>query len=113
MSGNLEAMTTTPDPNEPQWTSEEIAKHPHWRASKKAHMLVERLHQHNIQVAAGLIPEDSPPTWTTQDQKPDEKGLPWWLGPNYNPSPEMLEGMKNEALGTSPGDNGSVTPSSS
>jgi len=59
-------------------------------------MLVERLHQHNIPSGGWPHPRGLPADMDDPGQKPDEKGLPWWFGPNYNPSPEMLEGMKNE-----------------
>ena len=46
-----------------------------------------------MQVAEGLIPKDSPPTFVRpkgEDALVD--GLPWWFGgrANYKPTPEAL-----------------------
>lgn len=41
---------------------------------------------HAVQVQEGLIPPDSPPDFTVP-QPLDDKGLPWWFGPDYMPTP--------------------------
>lgn len=46
-----------------------------------------RLMLHAAQVQDGLVPEDSPDDFTVP-QALDEKGLPWWFGPDYKPTPE-------------------------
>jgi hypothetical protein len=58
-------------------------------ASAEAHRTVEKMVLHAVQVAEGLIPEDSPPTFTLP-QPLDDKGLPWWFGPDYHPTPEAV-----------------------
>lgn len=50
----------------------------------------ERLKLHCEQVMAGLIPPDAPPMFTLP-QPVDDRGLPWWFGPDYHPTPEALE----------------------
>lgn len=59
-------------------------------ASDEANRHVELLALHGEQVMAGLIPEDSPPTFVLL-QPTDERGLPWWFGPHYAPTPEAIE----------------------
>jgi hypothetical protein len=52
----------------------------------------ERMHRnllHAAQVQDGLIPADSPPDFTVP-QPLDSKGLPWWFGPDYHPTPEAI-----------------------
>jgi hypothetical protein len=52
----------------------------------------ERMHRnmlHAAQVQNGLIPADSPPDFTLP-QPLDSKGLPWWFGPDYDPTPEAI-----------------------
>jgi hypothetical protein len=40
--------------------------------------------QHCAQLADGLIPKDSPPTFTLP-QPLNEQGAPWWFPPNFKP----------------------------
>jgi hypothetical protein len=56
----------------------------------EARAAVDRLCAHAGQVLAGVIPPDSPPTFTVP-QPVDERGLPWWFGPEYQPTPEAIE----------------------
>lgn len=59
---------------------------------------------HVEQVTQGLIPADSPPTFTLpegDDALVD--GLPWWFGPDYHPTPEALAAAER-------GDTESPTP---
>lgn len=58
-------------------------------ASPEAHAWIDHDLLHLKQVEAGLIPADSPPDFTLP-QPLDEKGLPWWFGPDYKPTPEAL-----------------------
>lgn len=44
---------------------------------------------HAAQVQDGLIPEDSPDDFTVP-QPADSRGLPWFFGPDYKPTPEAL-----------------------
>ena len=57
--------------------------------SREANERVERMMLHAMQVADGLIPEDSPPDFVAPDDLP-ENGLPWWFGPDYHPTPRPL-----------------------
>ncbi len=47
---------------------------------------------HAVQVQEGLIPADSPPDFVRPegDAATDERGLPWWFGPEYCPTPEAI-----------------------
>jgi hypothetical protein len=49
--------------------------------------------KHARQVAEGLIPADSPPTFVRPegDDALDERGLPWWFGPDYHPTERAIE----------------------
>ena len=53
--------------------------------------VVDRIHQHNKEVAAGLIPADSPPTFIRADWKPNENGLPGWFPPDFKPGQVIIE----------------------
>jgi hypothetical protein len=54
---------------------------------------------HAVQVQDGLIPADSPPGFTLP-QPTDAKGLPWWFGPGYKPTPEALAAFGPEDSST-------------
>jgi hypothetical protein len=62
-------------------------------ASREAHERIEKLLLHQQQVDAGLIPADSPPTFVRPEGADalDERGLPWWFGPDYHPTERALE----------------------
>ncbi len=51
---------------------------------------MKRIMLHATQVQEGLIPEDSPDDFTVP-QPPDDKGLPWFFGPDYAPTEEAME----------------------
>jgi hypothetical protein len=72
-------------------------------ASKEANERVEMMLRHIQQVEAGLIPEDSPPTFTLP-QALDDRGLPWWFGPDYKPTDRMLEATAKQNAEPRPGD---------
>ena len=61
-------------------------------ATPEAHARIERMMLHIQQVDAGLIPADSPPDFVRPegDRAHDERGLPWWFGPDYHPTPQAL-----------------------
>ncbi len=61
-------------------------------ASDEAHARIEKMMLHQQQVDSGLIPEDSPPMFVRPEGADalDERGLPWWFGPDYHPTPEAL-----------------------
>jgi hypothetical protein len=61
-------------------------------ASPEAHAYVHRLFKHAEQVQAGLLPADSPPDFVRPEGADalDERGLPWWYGPSWNPTPEAI-----------------------
>jgi hypothetical protein len=61
-------------------------------ATPEGHARIERLLEHQRQVDAGLIPADSPPDFLRPEGADalDERGLPWWMGPEYLPTPEAL-----------------------
>jgi len=50
---------------------------------------MKRIMLHAAQVQDGLIPADSPDDFTVP-QPLDDKGLPWWFGPDYQPTDEAL-----------------------
>jgi len=60
--------------------------------SDEAKARMERIFLHAQQVQAGLIPADSPPDFVRPEGNAalDERGLPWWFGPDYHPTPEAL-----------------------
>ncbi len=64
---------------------------------EQAERNLDLLEQHCIQVEQGLIPADSPPTFIRPegDDALDERGLPWWFGPGYHPTPEALESFSD------------------
>ena len=33
-----------------------------------------------------------------QSQPLDERGLPWWFGPDYKPTPEALKGFEEDTM---------------
>ena len=51
---------------------------------------VDRLIEHIKQVETGAIPEDAPfefaKSETPDTDALDERGLPWWFGPDYKPT---------------------------
>jgi hypothetical protein len=52
---------------------------------------VDRLAKHAVQVAAGLLPADSPPDFIRPEGSDAlVNGLPWWFGFDYKPTPEAL-----------------------
>ena len=57
---------------------------------------VENLHRHVMQVMQGLIPESSPPTFVLTDEML-ASGKPWWWGKSFNPTPEQLQAVENQA----------------
>jgi hypothetical protein len=59
----------------------------------KAH--ADRMTLHAHQIMAGLIPPDSPPGFTVP-QPTDERGLPWWFGPDYKPTEEAMAAWRRE-----------------
>ncbi|MGA2931674.1 MAG: hypothetical protein ABSE98_06260 [Acidimicrobiales bacterium] len=60
-------------------------------ASREAHERIEKLLLHQQQVDAGLIPEDSPPTFVRPEGDAAlVNNLPWWFGPDYHPTPEAI-----------------------
>ena len=61
-------------------------------ASREAHAHIRLLMKHREQVDAGLIPKDSPPDFVRPegDDALDERGLPWWFGPDYHPTERAL-----------------------
>jgi hypothetical protein len=58
-------------------------------ASEEAKARVKRMVLHAEQVGAGLLPVDSPPDFVRPDTV-DERGLPWWFGPDYHPTDRAL-----------------------
>jgi hypothetical protein len=50
---------------------------------------MKRIILHAAQVQDGLVPEDSPGDFTVP-QPLDDRGLPWWFGPDYKPTDEAL-----------------------
>ena len=60
--------------------------------SRDAFDHLDRLMKHTAQVEAGLIPSDSPPDFVRPEGEAalDERGLPWWFGPDYHPTPEAI-----------------------
>lgn len=60
--------------------------------SENAKENIAKLMLHMEQVEAGLIPSDSPPTFTLPEgpDAVDENGLPWWFGSEYHPTDEAL-----------------------
>ena len=58
--------------------------------------LADRINQHNKEVAAGLIPEDSPPTFIRADWKPNENGLPGWFPPDFKAGQVFINGVPQE-----------------
>lgn len=56
----------------------------------EARALVDRLCRHAQQVLDGEIPANSPATFTLP-QPVDSRGLPWWFGDQYAPTPEAIE----------------------
>ena len=57
----------------------------------------DRVFQHAMEVADGIIPENSPPTFIRSDWKDDLNGPPPWYGPDYDPSQLMLEATADPA----------------
>lgn len=55
----------------------------------EARKLADRLHRHAGQVLAGVIPADSPVDFTVP-QPVDDRGLPWWFGPDYAPTEDAV-----------------------
>jgi hypothetical protein len=53
----------------------------------------DRMELHTKQVAAGLIPEDSPPDFVRPEgtEAVDDHGRPWWFGKSYKPTAIALE----------------------
>lgn len=51
---------------------------------------MRRIILHAAQVQDGLIPADSPDDFTVP-QPLDDKGLPYWFGPDYHPTVEAIE----------------------
>lgn len=62
----------------------------------------DRMELHDRQVAAGLIPTDSPPDFVrpTGSAAEDASGLPWWFGPDYKPTDDALESFAVPPSGT-------------
>ena len=58
--------------------------------------LADRINQHNKEVAAGLIPADSPPTFIRADWKPNENGLPGWFPPDFKPGQVIIDGVPQD-----------------
>ena len=58
-------------------------------ASEANRERLRRILLHAAQVQDGLIPADSPDEFTVP-QPEDDKGLPWWFGPDYHPTDEAL-----------------------
>jgi hypothetical protein len=54
---------------------------------------VDRLAQHAVEVEAGLIPTDSPPTFIGADWKPDANGKPGWFGPDWHPDERTVDAV--------------------
>jgi hypothetical protein len=61
--------------------------------SQEAFDHVDRLVQHVIEVEAGLIPADSPPTWIRSDWQPDANGKPAWFGPDWHLDERTLDAV--------------------
>ena len=61
-------------------------------ASEEAHVHIRLLMKHRAQVDAGLIPKDSPPDFVRPegDDALDERGMPWFYGPSWRPTPEAI-----------------------
>jgi len=56
--------------------------------------------RHKEQVEEGILPAVPPSGWTgtpedwatfSIPQPLDDRGLPWWFGPDYKPTPEAIE----------------------
>ena len=60
--------------------------------SNEAMEQTDAIAKHAQQVAEGLLPSDSPPTFVRPegDDALDERGLPWFYGPLYSPTPEAI-----------------------
>jgi hypothetical protein len=58
-------------------------------ATDEQKQYADALITHGQQVADGLIPADSPPAFTVP-QTVDERGLPWWFGPDYHPTERAI-----------------------
>lgn len=60
---------------------------------EEAKKRVETLAKHAMQVAEGLIPMASPPTFVRPegDDALNDHGLPWWIPPEYRPTERALE----------------------
>lgn len=64
---------------------------------------VELQMKHLKQVEAGLIPEDSPPTFVRPEGDAAlVDGKPWWMGPDYHPTEEALKAVEAENTQDSP-----------
>jgi hypothetical protein len=61
--------------------------------SQEAFDHVDRLVQHVVEVKAGLIPENSPPTWIRSDWRPDASGKPGWFGPDYHLDQQTIDSV--------------------
>jgi hypothetical protein len=51
---------------------------------------MKRIMLHAVQVQDGLIPEDSPDDFVLP-RPLDDNGLPWFFGPDYNPTKQALD----------------------
>ena len=59
--------------------------------SQEAFDHVDAIAKHAQQVEAGLIPADSPPDFVRPEGDAAlVNGLPWWMGPDYHPTPEAI-----------------------
>jgi hypothetical protein len=58
-------------------------------ASDEARARMLRIITHATQVGTGLLPPDAPPDFVRPEGL-DERGRPWWFGPDYAATPETL-----------------------
>lgn len=64
-------------------------------ASQEATDHVKAIMEHAQQVAAGLLPVDSPPEFVRPEGEDAMiNGLPWWFGENYKPDEAALRSFQ-------------------
>ncbi|HLH28770.1 MAG TPA: hypothetical protein VKW77_07625 [Acidimicrobiales bacterium] len=67
-------------------------------ASPEAHAHIDRLLSHVNQVLDGRIPEDAPADFVQPDEPElDEKGRPWWFGPEYEEDARRAEAFAQDS----------------
>ena len=54
---------------------------------------LDRMLRHQKEVAAGLIPADSPVDFIRSDWQPDENGKPGWFSPAWNPDQRTIDAV--------------------